>query len=53
MLLVEGVAYLDGGAASEYFKAIYRGDRFKLEMESRRSGSHESIGGPRMSVVLA
>jgi GntR family transcriptional regulator len=36
MLLLEGVAYSDRGVPAEYFKAVYRGDRFKFELESRR-----------------
>lgn len=52
MILVEGVTYLDEERPAEYFKAIYRGDRFKFELES-----HREAGGishpPQMSVVLA
>ena len=52
MILVEGVAYLDTGTPSEYFKAIYRGDRWKFELESHRDSSG-SLARPRMSVALA
>ena len=53
MLLVEGVTYLDTDRPAEYYKAIYRGDRFKIELESRRDGwSSEAVSAPRMSVVL-
>jgi GntR family transcriptional regulator len=36
MILMEGVTYLDQGRPVEYFKAIYRGDRFKFVFESQR-----------------
>jgi GntR family transcriptional regulator len=53
MLLVEGVTYLDTDRPAEYYKAIYRGDRFKFELESRREiGVREATSAPRMSVVL-
>jgi GntR family transcriptional regulator len=38
MLLLEGVAYAAEGRPVEYFKAIYRGDRFKFAIESRHNG---------------
>lgn len=53
MILVEGITYLDTDRPAEYFKAIYRGDRFKFELESRRDiWSSASASAPRMSVVL-
>ena len=36
MILMEGVTYLDQGRPVEYFKALYRGDRFKFVFESQR-----------------
>lgn len=39
MLLLEGVAYERGGEPVEHFKALYRGDRLKLELRSRRDGA--------------
>jgi len=53
MILLEGVTYLDRGPPTEYFKAIYRGDRFKFAMESRRHRVDEMVIEPRVSVVLA
>lgn len=53
MILLEGVTSLDTGQPVEYFKAIYRGDRFKFAMESERSHwSTESPNAPRLSVVM-
>jgi GntR family transcriptional regulator len=53
MILLEGVTSLDTGQPVEYFKAIYRGDRFKFAMESERSHwSSESPNAPRLSVVM-
>lgn len=53
MILLEGVTYLDSGSPAEYFKAIYRGDRFKFVLESQRNGTDESAGAQRVSVMLA
>lgn len=52
MILLEGVTCMEHGQPVEYFKAIYRGDRFKFELESQREASYEAISGPRLSVVL-
>ncbi len=53
MILLEGVTYLDRGNPAEYFKAIYRGDRFKFVLESQRNGTDEIATGQRVSVMLA
>lgn len=53
MILLEGVTYTDTGQSVEHFKAIYRGDRFKLVLESRRDPlENENFVEPRMSVVM-
>jgi GntR family transcriptional regulator len=53
MILLEGVTQLDTGQPIEYFKAIYRGDRFKFAMDSQRSPwPAEAPAGPRLSVVM-
>ncbi len=53
MLLLEGVAYAEGGRPVEHFKAVYRADRLKLELESRREGGGPVGAGARqVSVVL-
>lgn len=39
MLLLEGITYSQNEQPVEYFKAIYRGDRVRFELESRRNGS--------------
>jgi GntR family transcriptional regulator len=51
MILLEGVTYSGQGRPVEYFKAIYRGDRFKFELESQRNIVDEAHGAPRFSVV--
>lgn len=51
MILLEGVTYLDRDRPVEYFKAIYRGDRFKFELESQRNVVDEVHGSPRFSLV--
>ncbi len=53
MILLEGVTRTDTGQPVEYFKAIYRGDRFKFAMDSeRRHGASEAPSMPRLSVVM-
>jgi GntR family transcriptional regulator len=52
MILVEGVTYLDQGQPVEYFKAIYRGDRFKFELESQRHVAQTASITPRLNVLL-
>ncbi len=53
MILLEGITSLDTGQPVEYFKAIYRGDRFKFAMDSQRNRwSTESANVPRLSVVM-
>lgn len=54
MILLEGVTYGERERPVEYFKAVYRGDRFKFELESQRQTKMKDIAGsPRISVVLA
>jgi GntR family transcriptional regulator len=53
MILLEGVTFFERGQPVEYFKAIYRGDRFKFVMESQRNGTDEPVNTQRVSVVLA
>jgi GntR family transcriptional regulator len=53
MILLEGVTGDDQDRPVEYFKAVYRGDRFKFELESRRDISDEILNGSRISIVLA
>jgi GntR family transcriptional regulator len=38
MLLLEGVTYNQQEQPFEYFKAVYRGDRFKFMLKSQRNG---------------
>ena len=53
MLLLEGVTYDHLNRPVEYCKAIYRGDRFKFELESQRGVDYDFPNAPRVSVVLA
>jgi GntR family transcriptional regulator len=54
MILLEGVTCDAQERPVEYFKAIYRGDRFKFAFESERSVWRTDMNGqPRVSVVLA
>jgi GntR family transcriptional regulator len=39
MILLEGVTYAANNQPVEYFKAVYRGDRFKFEMDSHRDSA--------------
>jgi GntR family transcriptional regulator len=53
MILLEGVTYREQDRPVEYFKAIYRGDRFKFALESRRTTWSNGIAGAsRIHVVL-
>jgi GntR family transcriptional regulator len=53
MILLSGVTYDSLNRPIEQFKAIYRGDRFKLAYESERDAAFEGRHPPRLSVVLA
>jgi GntR family transcriptional regulator len=54
MILLEGVTYDEQDRPTEYFKAIYRGDRFKFSFESERSvWELDTSGVPRVGIVLA
>lgn len=46
MLLVEGVTYDQHDRPFEYFKAIYRGDRFKFLLKSQRNGVDVTVMSP-------
>ena len=52
MLLLTGITYDDDERPIEAFKAVYRGDRLKLSLESRREDAGELLTAPRVSVVL-
>jgi GntR family transcriptional regulator len=53
MILLEGVTYDEHDRPTEYFKAIYRGDRFKFAFESERSvWVYDAPGLPRVSILL-
>lgn len=52
MLLLAGVTYDDDDRPVESFKAVYRGDRLKLALESRCEGAGYGLAVPHVSVVL-
>lgn len=52
MILLEGVTYLDQEQPVEYFKAIYRGDRFKFELESQRDASPAMSSASKVRVLF-
>jgi GntR family transcriptional regulator len=53
MILLQGVTFTDSNRPVEYFKAIYRGDRFKFELESRRTTwALELPNATRLNVVF-
>ncbi len=53
MILLEGVNYLPEERPAEFFKAVYRGDRFRFQLENYREGlSNEESGAQKVSVVL-
>lgn len=51
MLLVEGVTYDQQERPFEYFKTIYRGDRFKFVLKSRRNGIDVALLSPQPAVL--
>ena len=54
MILLEGVTDDEQNRPTEYFKAIYRGDRFKFSFESERNAWElDAPGMPRVGIVLA
>ncbi|HWQ15580.1 MAG TPA: GntR family transcriptional regulator [Roseiflexaceae bacterium] len=53
MILLEGVTYDDRERPAEYFKAIYRGDRFKFAFDSERGTVAAPASASKLSVVLA
>lgn len=54
VIVQEGIAYLESDIPAEYFRAVYRGDRFKFELENRRmTGTEDGAGNAQLSLVLA
>jgi DNA-binding GntR family transcriptional regulator len=54
MILVEGITFTGRHLPVEHFKAVYRGDRFKFEMESQRAvWQTDRAAAPRISILLA
>jgi GntR family transcriptional regulator len=53
MLLLEGVTYTDEDRPVESFKAVYRADRLKFALASRReSNGRDPAAAPQVSLVL-
>ncbi len=54
MILLEGVTFGEHDQPLESFKAVYRGDRCKFQLESRRNSANPELdGGQRVSLVVA
>ena len=52
MLLLEGVALTSDGMAGEYFKAVYRGDRFKFALRAAEARSLTEGAALPVNLVL-
>jgi GntR family transcriptional regulator len=52
MILLEGVTYAGHDLPVEFFKALYRGDRFKFRVESQRNDVTVQNTAPLVDVVL-
>jgi GntR family transcriptional regulator len=53
ILLLEGATYDEHDRPVEYFKAVYRGDRFKFSYESTRNGATAALPDTqRVGIVL-
>ena len=52
MLLLEGVASTRDGTAGEFFKAVYRGDRFKFALQAVDSQEESVAAGLPINLVL-
>ncbi|MBI3958919.1 MAG: GntR family transcriptional regulator [Chloroflexi bacterium] len=53
MILLEGITYTGHGRPAEYFKALYRGDRFKFTFESQRDNENGAApGSPVVGIVM-
>ncbi len=53
MILLEGVTFTGHGRPAEYFKALYRGDRFKFTLESQRDDENGAVNStPVVGVVM-
>lgn len=52
LLLLEGVTYDQHDRPVEYCKAVYRGDRFKFELESQRVSNYQVSNASRVNIVL-
>ena len=53
MILLRGTTVAENERPLEYFKALYRGDRFRFDLESHRDGlPAETPGVQRVSVVV-
>lgn len=52
MILLQGVTFDDGDLPVETFKAVYRGDRFQIQLDSRHSQKQDAFNASLMSVVM-
>ncbi len=52
MILLRGVTYDEEDRPVEVFKAVYRGDRFQIQLDSRPGARREAFNASLMSVVM-
>ena len=52
MMLLQGVTYAGHDLPVEFFKALYRGDRFKFSVESQRKDHTVQNTAPLVGIVL-
>lgn len=52
MILLEGVTYAEDEQPVEFFKAVYRGDRFQIQLDSRKHNTRDAFSASLMSVVM-
>ncbi len=52
MVLLQGVTFAGHDQPVEYFKALYRGDRFQFSLESARSDGIHASAPPTVSIVM-
>jgi GntR family transcriptional regulator len=52
LMLNRGVTFSDEEKPVEYFKVLYRGDRFRFEVESRRVSLSQVLDSSRLNVFL-
>ena len=52
LILTRGVTFIHKDIPVEYFKVLYRGDRFKFELESHRWANPEAGGMENLNLIM-